>query len=254
MVWNFDVSLGFGFGMPYYSPACGIGMPNYLYSNNFCYTNPMQFSYNINNYTNNPFYVPYNPVLTWQNFNFNDYINNPCSLVQPQNYYQTNQYTMSEVYMQPNFSASEQITSLSNTTSSAKTEKKKGDVFDDYNADSGKLLAQNALEYSHDFHNKCSLHVNNAIEASGLGNSTDADAYEMIGVLNSNPNFKSISKDTDVTKLPAGCIVVYDKGVSGYSDEYGHVEIAAGDGRGVSDGIHEKIKPNPSAIYMPIKA
>ena len=216
----------------------------YNYTPYYAFIQPMCLGFNsgINNFSCSslPFatFAPFTP-----SFNpFTSYTYNPVQTVL------TND-TLS-AYSKPEFSAAEQITT--NSKVSSKTNEKQNDVFAGYNSQAGKTLAEYALNNSHEPHNQCSGHVNRAIQAANLGIATNADAYEMIDVLNQNSNFKSIPKDTDIKKLPAGCIVVYDKGVAGYSDDFGHIEIAYGDGRGISDGITDEIKPNPSAIYMPV--
>ena len=76
----------------------------------------------------------------------------------------------------------------------------------------------------------------------------------MPSILRKNSNFKELSPSSvDVKKLPAGCILVYGRGVSGYSKEYGHIEITTGDGRAVSDGITKHLRNNPTAVFMPIE-
>ena len=75
----------------------------------------------------------------------------------------------------------------------------------------------------------------------------------MSKILKNNKNFKEISPEgIDVGKLPAGCVLVYDKGVEGYSKRYGHTEITTGDGRAVSDGITKNLCKKPSAIFIPV--
>ena len=64
--------------------------------------------------------------------------------------------------------------------------------------------------------------------------------------------FKEISPNSvNVKDLPAGCVIVFDRGMYKYSDDYGHVEITTGDGRGVSDGVTTDLR-KPSAIFMPV--
>ena len=47
-------------------------------------------------------------------------------------------------------------------------------------------------------------------------------------------------------------MLVYDKGVAGYDENYGHVEITTGTGEAVSDGITYNLYKIPSAIFMPV--
>ena len=77
----------------------------------------------------------------------------------------------------------------------------------------------------------------------------------MSNILRKNKNFKEISPSkVNVEDLPAGCVIVYNKGVQGYSPEYGHTEITTGDGRAVSDGITQNLHKTPSAIFVPVTA
>ena len=73
--------------------------------------------------------------------------------------------------------------------------------------------------------------------------------------MENNKNFEEISPtDVNVKDLPAGCVLVYDKGARGYSKKYGHTEITTGDGRAVSDGITRNLHRKPSAIFVPISS
>ena len=94
--------------------------------------------------------------------------------------------------------------------------------------------------------------MKNAIQACGLGKYEYGDAYKMTGILRKNSHFKEISPNSvNVKDLPAGCVIVFDRGMYEYSDKYGHVEITTGDGRGVSDGVTTNLQ-KPSAIFMPV--
>ena len=74
-------------------------------------------------------------------------------------------------------------------------------------------------------------------------------------ILRKNKKFKEISpSEVNVEDLPAGCILVYNKGVQGYSPKYGHTEITTGDGRAVSDGITNNLYKTPSSIFVPVTA
>ena len=85
-----------------------------------------------------------------------------------------------------------------------------------------------------------------------MGSYVSGHGYQMTDILSRNKNFKQISASgVDVTKLPAGCVLVYGKGVSGYNKDYGHTEITTGDGRGVSQAITYNVR-KPSAIFIPV--
>lgn len=134
------------------------------------------------------------------------------------------------------------------------TEVTKSDsIFSNYNVAAGKKLANIALNDSVGFTKKCATYVKKAINKANLGNYQQGHAYQMTNILKNNKNFEEISvENVDVKSLPAGCVLVYDKGVNGYSSKYGHTEITTGDGRAVSDGITNNLYKKPSAIFMPI--
>lgn len=122
-----------------------------------------------------------------------------------------------------------------------------------YCASSGIRLARTALSRAVGFTGWCARYVKNAIASCGLGSYVSGDAYEMIDILRNNKNFKEIpARGVNPRTLPPGCILVYERGVSGYSSKYGHTEITTGDGRAVSDGITNNIRGNITAIFMPV--
>lgn len=122
-----------------------------------------------------------------------------------------------------------------------------------YNPNKGNLLANIATQRAVGEVGYCAKFVQEAISIAGLGACTGANAYEMPNTLRLNPNFREISKENvDISSLPAGCILVYDK-CSRHPDEiYGHVEFTRGNGEGVSDGISKTLSLNPSAIFIPV--
>ncbi len=132
---------------------------------------------------------------------------------------------------------------------------KKGFSVSNYDAEAGERLAKTALKGSVGFTGKCATYVKQAIEKTGLGEYVYGDAYKVANILRNNKNFKEISPSSvDVKDLPAGCVIVYDKGVEGYSSTAGHTEITTGDGRAVSDGITNNLYKKPSSIFVPVKA
>ncbi len=123
-----------------------------------------------------------------------------------------------------------------------------------YNAKKGKKLAQIIATRSSEggFDNYCARNVKKAIEDAGLGEYKNGDAYQMAEILSKNKNFKEIStKNINLSTLPAGCVLVYDKGVAGYSSKYGHTEITLGDGTAASGGITHNIKRG-ARVFMPV--
>ena len=122
-----------------------------------------------------------------------------------------------------------------------------------YSAQKGMALARSALNSAVGFVKKCATYVKNAIVRTGLGAYMNGHGYQMASILRRNKNFKEISPvGVNVKSLPAGCILVYGKGVAGYSSKYGHTEITTGDGRCVSDGITRNPRNNPTAIFVPV--
>ena len=122
-----------------------------------------------------------------------------------------------------------------------------------YNSLKGERLASVALNRSVGWTGYCAAYVKSDIQAAGLGPYMYGHAYQMPKILRKNSNFKEISpENVDVSKLPAGCVLVYDKGVEDYSEKYGHTEITTGDGRAVSDGITENLHKKPSTIFIPV--
>lgn len=127
-------------------------------------------------------------------------------------------------------------------------------VLSDYNANAGKRLANIALKNSVGWTGYCARSVKNAICAAHLGSYKSGHAYQMTSILRNNKNFKEISaQEVNVKDLPAGCILVYDKGTQGYSKNYGHTEITTGDGRAVSDGITQNLTKQPSSVFIPVE-
>ena len=122
----------------------------------------------------------------------------------------------------------------------------------DYNKTNGSKLAQIARERATGFKEQCAKYVSDALEAAGLSNGKRGHGYQMAEILRKNDHFKEINvNDIDWKNLPEGCILTYDKGAQGYSEEYGHVEITTGDGKAVSDGVTNNIR-KPSAIFIPV--
>ena len=124
-----------------------------------------------------------------------------------------------------------------------------------YDSSAGEKLAKTALSNSKGFTGYCATYVKKAIEKSGLGSYKQGDAYQMTNILRQNKNFEEISPSSvNVEDLPAGCVIVYNKGSQGYNSKYGHTEITTGDGRAVSDGITQNLHKQPDAIFVPVMA
>lgn len=121
-----------------------------------------------------------------------------------------------------------------------------------YDKEKGGALAKDAANNAVGFTGYCAKYVRQALDRTGLGTGERGNGYEYASILSRNPNFKEISADNlNLSSLPAGCILVYDKGVSGYSSSAGHVEVTLGNGQAVSDGVTNHIKDG-ARVFIPV--
>ena len=122
----------------------------------------------------------------------------------------------------------------------------------DYNEQKGEKLARAVSSNAKGFNGDCALYVRLALEKCGLGTGERGDGYEYAGILSRNKNFKEISTSgLDLSDLPAGCVLVYNRGTAGYSSKYGHVEITLGNGKAASDGVTKNIKQG-ARVFVPV--
>ena len=122
-----------------------------------------------------------------------------------------------------------------------------------YNPEKGRRLTQQGLNSAHaKSTGYCASYVKKAMQKAGLGGDESGHAYQCVRILHNNPNFKEINiNKEDLKRLPAGCIVVYERGAAGYSKEYGHIEIALGDGQhNVSDFVNGNIRTPNSGVHV----
>ena len=127
-------------------------------------------------------------------------------------------------------------------------------TFDDveYNAQKGNQLATAVRNNTKGFQGDCALYVRLALEKCGLGTGERGDGYEYSRILSRNNNFKEISTaGINLSDLPAGCVLVYGKGTSGYSSSAGHVEITLGNGQAASDGVTNNIRQG-ARVFVPV--
>lgn len=143
-------------------------------------------------------------------------------------------------------------------TETSSSEKNKETVLGaEYNKKNGKMLAKNVLAGLPDNRDPnnplCARYVKRAIVKSGLGPYINGNGEYCQYILRSNSNFKEVdAKGSDLSSLPAGCIIVYDKYDAGYGED-GHVEITLGDGRACSDIITPKIHESDNAhVFVPV--
>lgn len=121
-----------------------------------------------------------------------------------------------------------------------------------YDKEKGGALAKDAANNAVGFTGYCAKYVRQALDRTGLGTGERGNGYEYASILSRNPNFKEISADNlNLSSLPAGCILVYDRGVSGYSSSAGHVEVTLGNGQAVSDGVTNHIKDG-ARVFIPV--
>ena len=123
-----------------------------------------------------------------------------------------------------------------------------------YDEKKGRLLAQKAIQGYVGFKGQCATFSKTAIQNAGLGKYEKGHAYQCTAILDKNPNFKRIDTtglnlDRD---LPAGCVLVYPRGVAKYSKQYGHIEITDGKGHAYSDGKTNNIRQG-AIVYIPVK-
>ena len=125
-----------------------------------------------------------------------------------------------------------------------------------YNKDLAEKLTKSVLSHveSHSTGN-CSKYVSDAMARVGVVG-TRGDAWLLRDSLRRNPHFKEVDLNSvDVTKLPAGCILVYQRGAAGYSSDAGHVEITLGNGKAASDFVNDNIRKSSNMnVFVPVKA
>lgn len=120
-----------------------------------------------------------------------------------------------------------------------------------YDSKKGAKLADEISKIQTGFDGYCAKHVKDAIQKAGLSRYQLGHAYQMANILSKNKNFKEISTENlDLSKLPAGCVLVYGKGVAGYSSKYGHTEITLGNGQ-ASCGGTQAIKQG-ARVFVPV--
>ena len=123
-----------------------------------------------------------------------------------------------------------------------------------YNSKKGQDLANDVYNHRVGFTGYCSRYVANALARTGLGHER-ANAEGMDDLLKNNSNFQAVTihSKEELGRLPAGCILVYEKGAAGYSAQYGHIEVTMGDGTAVSDGVTHNIRYSENiTVFVPV--
>ena len=252
--------------MPYVSPMYSIFNFNRLlslfsfnnmFNNNQAQTNSEDYVspslYNAlglslssqNAYNNTNYYNSMNNILAYQTPQYqNTYINNPFEFL--------NNFSnglVASLNKTPSYSSKPSTTNISTKTNLPQLKEV------NYNESKGARLANEVLKNaSNSSHGLCARYVRIAVENTGLGGYGSGHGYQWANILKNNPNFKEINvSGSELSSLPAGCIIVYDRGDQGYSSRYGHVEITLGDGRAVSDFVNKRIKPSDRAhVFVPV--
>ena len=215
---------------------------------------------NITNYNNNfynnyyfpfmNFFMPVNcmTIFPFQNF----YSNSQNSIWQIQKEQKVPKLIDSLVINRVNKNSSVETLNKEETTENISRTKINGI---EYNAQKGQALADRILAGLPEYRNYplCARYVKEAIRDVGLGPYINGNGEYCKYILRANPNFQETKvKGEDLQKLPAGCVIVYDKYDSGYGKD-GHVEITLGDGRACSDVITDKIEPSDKAyVFIPV--
>ncbi|MBQ7764083.1 CHAP domain-containing protein [bacterium] len=247
--YNFFVNFNINFAQPRFGVNFGCfstpnffpTMPFFPQYNNISLFNGLPF---LQQYTNPSFINP--PSIFNSQINFQPQYNNNCP------YFSNTTNYLGNTSYAPNFDTFSYTTNVQASCSISQNHSSKNTFLKEYNKNRGEKLANIALKNSVGWTEYCAKYVKKAIKEAGLGDCGAGHAYQMSNILANNPNFKKLSSNNvNVKELPAGCVLVYDKGAQGYSKEYGHVEITTGDGRGVSDGITQNLR-KPSAIFIPV--
>lgn len=126
----------------------------------------------------------------------------------------------------------------------------------EYSSGKGQKLAGTIQKHLKGFTGYCSKHVSNALSESGLGNERCGSAADMDSKLGNNNNFKEIkvSSADDLKKLPAGCVLVYERGAARYSSKHGHIEVTLGDGTAGSDGRTRNLRYTENMhVFVPVE-
>ena len=180
---------------------------------------------NLNSYNTGYSY----PLFSWNNMNFSNF-----------NY-------LFDFSFNKTKSIKSDLFNIDNTSSNISLLKSIG-----YDSTKGDRLAKIAKKNASGFSGNCATYVKRDIAAAGLGKYEYGHAFQCDDILRKNPNFKEISTvGLDLKTLPAGCVLVYERGVAGYSNKYGHIEITDGKGNAYSDGKTRNIGPG-AKVFIPV--
>jgi hypothetical protein len=118
----------------------------------------------------------------------------------------------------------------------------------------GAALAKDAAKHATGPGGYCFRYVRQALERAGVKGVGGASAYMAADQLAKNPRFREIRVNPkDLPKLPAGAVVVWDRGGSGATSAgkiHGHISIALGNGKEVSDRIRNQTTSMGSRVRV----
>lgn len=141
--------------------------------------------------------------------------------------------------------------------------KNKSELKDVYNPDLATKLAniaeKNANEMRYDKDKDkylCSRGVRLSLEKAGISNGFRADsAYQGADLLRQNKNFKEVAVEKDdLTKLPAGCVIVWEPYFDQKGDyhRHGHIATTLGDGQEASDRVNPiRLRNTDYSVFVP---
>lgn len=207
------------------------------YNNNNYYT-PIDFSGNI--FTN--YQLPTTQMPNYTQFNYMPVLPSYTPI--------TNTFDSNNYFKMENTNVLAKANKISSTQ---KTDLK--EIAQIYNQEKGIKLANKAIAGLRTAQKGyCARAVKSAISDAGLGAYESGNASDIPEILRKNSNFKEVKvKGSDLAKLPAGCVIAYDKGAAGYSRQYGHVEIKGEGNQAISFFVNDNIKPSDNVtVFVPV--
>lgn len=235
-------------------------LENYYFEPVFSFNNPFSGFLNtdISSFSLFPFTQNYYPATCCTMFDSDLYFTNFAA---PQSYYAP---VFADLWQMPVFKMPEWLNfnkkstnPYANNNYSFNTSTKYRSLLDaGYDSRLGARLARDVASHAQSHSTGyCARYVSNALARLGLSSSR-GDAWQLKYSLRKNPNFKEVDvASVDVKKLPAGCILVYDKGAANYSSKYGHVEVTLGNGKAASDFVNSNIKKSSNmSVFVPVSA
>lgn len=166
-----------------------------------------------------------------------------------------------------NTESSKSVSAETEIQEAKNTEKKKEKIIIkgvEYNKKNGEALAQRVLAGlpAKASEPLCAKYVKEAVRDTGLGDYVNGNGEYCKYIFRANPNFKEVRlKGDELSKLPAGCIIVYDayepctdkNGKTENIGEDGHVLITLGNGKGCSDRLEDDIlKSDRLYTFIPV--